>query len=504
MSKQESLNVVIATTEVVPFSKVGGLADVIGSLSIKLAESGCKVSIFTPLYKSIDRKKFGIRKIKGISTLHVKVDGVEYGFDLYSTTVKEGPVEVYFIRSKEFYDREGIYTEADGEAYEDEAERTIFLNLSILEALRSLGIKPDIIHANDFHTGLIPAYIRLSDPYKAYFEDTASVFSIHNLAYQGNFKPEFMRKAGFDQRLFAPMSPFEFYGSVNVMKIAISFADKISTVSETYAKEISSTPEFGYGLEGVLKTRGDDLVGILNGIDTELWNPEKDELIPYNYSAKDLSGKKKNRIELLKEFGLPSRTRAPVIGIVSRLVDQKGFDILAEAFETLMKLNLKIVILGTGQKKYHDIYSELASKHSKKFGLKLEFNNRLAHLIEAGSDFFLMPSRYEPCGLNQMYSLRYGTVPIVRETGGLKDTIRDLDKHGKKGNGFTFESYTAEALFKAVERAVAFFNDRKAFNALRRRIMQEDHSWQRSAAAYYDLYRSAMEKKRMGLTTAQM
>ena len=491
---KSKLSVALVSTEVVPYSKVGGLGDVVGSLPDKLEELGCRVVIFTPLYKSIDKKRFGARQVRDAGVLEAEVAGRKEKFRVYHAVKPGTSIDVFFIDHKGFYGREGIYTKKTGEAFEDEDERTIFLNRAVLAAMSALKIKPDVVHCNDFHTGLIPAYMKLDETVKAYFQKSSSVFSIHNLAYQGLFGREFMKKAGFDDSLFYPMSPFEFYGKVNVMKIAISYADVISTVSRTYAKEISSSPEYGYGLEGILRARKKELIGVLNGIDIEAWNPATDELIPFNYDADNIEGKAKNRIELLKDYSLPPKTKAPVIGMVSRLVDQKGFDILAEAFPELMKMNLKLVILGTGLKKYHDLYSKLAGKYYRKFGLKLEFNNGLAHLIEAGSDFFLMPSRYEPCGLNQMYSLRYGTIPIVRETGGLKDTIRDIGLSPKRGNGFSFKEYSSDELVEAVRRAVEFYSDKKKMSDVVSRIMREDHSWKQSAAEYIKVYEYSLKK----------
>jgi starch synthase len=361
-------------------------------------------------------------------------------------------------------------------------------------------MSPDVIHCNDFHSGLIPVYLAREKAKNSSFKNTGTVFSVHNLAYQGLFDPEFLEKAGLDPELFQPMSPFEFWGRVNVMKMALMFTGIISTVSRTYAEEIAASEEYGYGLEGVLRYRSGDLVGILNGIDPHAWDPETDELIPANFTRKDLSGKSKNKTALLKEFGLPAGDE-PVVGIVSRLVDQKGFDILSESLEALLELELKIVILGTGQQKYHELYAELAEKYPDSLSVRLEFNNRLAHLIEAGSDYFLMPSRYEPCGLNQMYSLRYGTMPVVRATGGLKDTVHELDEKGSKGNGFTFEAYTATSLIRAMKRAVEFFGNGSAVKKVRRRIMAEDHSWKQSAKEYLEMYGRARGRTGMRLTT---
>jgi starch synthase len=410
-------------------------------------------------------------------------------------------VRVYFLDNDRFYARRGIYTVPEtGKAFPDEDERTIFFNRAVLAAIKALDLHPDVIHCNDFHSGLIPAYLKLEVQNDPHFAGAATVFSIHNLAYQGLFGPEFMLKAGLKSSLFSPMGPFEFWGRVNLMKVAISYADMISTVSRTYAEEITSTEEYGCGLEGVLRSRKADLVGILNGIDTDVWDPAEDTLLPVTFTTAALGGKGQNRAELLKAFSLPQTGAGPVIGMISRLVDQKGFDILAEGFEALMALGVNLVVLGTGQEKYHELYGSLAKKYPKQFGLKLEFNDRLAHLIEGGSDFFLMPSRYEPCGLNQMYSLRYGTIPIVRGTGGLLDTISEIDGTGESGNGFVFREYSPAALLDAVRRAVEFYRDKNALRKVRRRIMREDHSWRRSAKEYGELYERARSLAGMGLT----
>ncbi|MBN2071271.1 MAG: glycogen synthase [Candidatus Krumholzibacteriota bacterium] len=498
---EKQMKVVLVSTEMVPFSKVGGLADVIGALPDELEKLGCDLVIFTPLYSEVDRKKFGIKEEKGIEKMRVPVNGTDIEFGLCSTLKPGTQIRVYFIDNEHFYGRKGIYTVPEtGEAYKDEDERVIFFNRAVIEAIKILGLKPDIIHCNDFHSGLIPVYLSLEEENNGLFEYTGTVFSVHNLAYQGTFEPDFLEKAGIGKELFQPMSPFEFWGRVNLMKMALLFSGTISTVSKAYADEISEDEEYGYGLEGVLTYRKEDLNGILNGIDPSAWDPETDENLSHHFSVEDLEGKRENRDELLTEFGLPTGDD-PVIGIVSRLVDQKGFDILSEAFEDLMKDDLKFVILGTGQKKYHELYTELAAKYPSKLGIKLAFSNRLAHLIEAGSDFFMMPSKYEPCGLNQMYSLRYGTIPIVRATGGLKDTISELSPKGNRGNGFTFEEYTPKALIETVERALKFFSDKAAVTRTRKRIMKEDHSWENSAREYIKMYQKTVGKTGMRLTS---
>ncbi|MCK4538552.1 MAG: glycogen synthase [Candidatus Krumholzibacteria bacterium] len=498
---EKTLGVALVSTEIVPFSKVGGLADVVGALPDELEKLGCEMTIFTPLYSEIDREKFKIRPESKIGTLDAEVDGKIHKFNLQSCLKPGTGIKVYFIDNDHFYGRAGIYTVPEtGDAYEDEDERIIFFNRAVMESIKALGLKPDVIHCNDFHAGLIPVYLSIEESGNPDLREAGTVFSVHNLAYQGIFEPDFLEKAGLDPELFQPMSPFEFWGRVNLMKMALMFSGVINTVSRTYAEEISMSEEFGCGLEGVLTYRKDDLVGILNGIDPDAWDPEKDELISHNFTASDLSGKKKNKDQLLKDFGLPAGDE-PVLGIVSRLVDQKGFDILSEALDELMDLDLKFVILGTGQKKYHDLYTELRKKYPEKMGVKLVFNNATAHLVEAGSDFFLMPSRYEPCGLNQMYSLRYGTIPVVRATGGLKDTVFELTSGGGKGNGFTFEDYTPEALTDTIKRALKFYNNSKAVEKARIRMMKEDHSWGNSASEYIKMYESARGRIGMRLTT---
>jgi len=497
----KKLRVVMVTTEIVPYSKVGGLADVMGALPGALEEAGCEIGIFTPLYAEIDRSRFDIEPVSAASGLSVKVGNKQRRFKIYSATMPGTNVRILFIDNKHFYGREGIYTDPKtSEGFRDEDERTVFFNRAVIAAIKALGIVPDIIHCNDFHTALIPAYKELEDSDDRHFAEAGTVFSIHNLAYQGIFERDFMKLAGFDPSLYEPMSPFEYWGRVNLMKIGICFSDVVSTVSKTYAEEISSTEEFGMGLEGILKDRGKDLVGILNGIDQDVWNPANDDLLAATFSADDLSGKAVNKATLLEEFGLPTEPDAPVFGLVSRLVDQKGFDILAEAMPAIMKDNVRFVILGTGQKKFHELYTKLAKKYKGKLGIRLEFNNRLAHLVEAGSDFFLMPSRYEPCGLNQMYSLRYGTLPVVRETGGLRDTISNVTKTGSRGNGFTFKKYSAAELAKAIKKAASFYADSGALTSVRERIMREDHSWLKSAKEYLKLYRQARKHAGLRLT----
>jgi starch synthase len=429
------LNIVVVSSEVVPFAKTGGLADVAGSLPLALKRLGCNVSIFMPLYREVLTKG-----------LEVESTGVEVTVPLGRRTLtgkickgSTDGIPVYFIKRDEFYDRSHLYGTPEGD-YFDNLERFTFFSRGVLEAIKvdALGIKADIIHSNDWQAGLIPAYIK--DIYKNSFPDIRTVFTVHNIAYQGLFPYFLFTLTGLSSKMFS-MEGIEFWGKINFLKAGMVFSDLITTVSEGYSKEIQ-TPEYGYGLEGVLKSRAKVLYGVLNGVDYTEWNPETDEFIPANYSRGDLKGKKACKKELIKEFSLNIKSSEPLVGVISRLADQKGFDILSEAIEELMELKIGMVVLGTGEKKYHRLFEELAGRYPERLGVKITFDNALAHRIEAGCDMFLMPSRYEPCGLNQIYSLRFGTIPVVRATGGLDDTIRDYNGGG--GNGFKFKQSSKE------------------------------------------------------------
>ena len=343
----------------------------------------------------------------------------------------------------------------------------------------------------------MPAYLKVNYAKDQVLSQIPTVFSIHNLGYQGIFEQRAMWLGGFDQSLFYSMSPFEYYGKMNFMKTGIVFSDIINTVSPKYAEEIQ-TKEFGYGLEGVLQSRVNDLYGILNGIDYEVWNPSTDMLISDRYTFHKIYGKRRCKNKLRKQIGLKyhAPTKVPLIAMISRLADQKGFDILAQVIEQILEMNVQFVILGTGDPKYHELFKGIQEKYPEKMAAILAFDSKLAHQIEAGADMFLMPSQYEPCGLNQMYSLKYGTVPIVRAIGGLADTIIDYDKNSEKSNGFTFREYSGEAILGAVKRAVELFKNQKVWKQLVKRGMECDFSWENSAKQYLELYNKAIQKHR--------
>jgi starch synthase len=489
-----SLRVLFAAAEVVPYAKVGGLADVAGALPKALAELGLDVRLIMPLYGSISKKDFSIQKAEGIKPVAVPPEGKKAVF--WETALPGSEVKILFVENRDLFGRTGIYAHPrTGQGYDDNALRFSFYNRAVLEYLRESDWIPQIIHGNDYHCGLIPAYLRMRYGHEPGLAGIKTVFSIHNLAYQGRFPMDIFPRLDLPDELIRPMGALEYFGEINYMKAGLIFSDVLNTVSEQYAREIQSSGEYGVGLEGVLKSRSADLYGILNGVDYSRWNPETDPLIDHPYSRDDLTGKEKNKEKLLKVFDLPQPSgRVPLVGMISRLADQKGFDLLLEKAEAILQQDLQLVILGTGQKEYHRRLQQVARKYPRKLGLALTFDNALAHRIEAGADLFLMPSRYEPCGLNQLYSLRYGTIPVVRSTGGLADTVTDLDASPEEGNGFSFQEYDAGAMLDAVIRAVRVYADRDRWQQLVRRAMELDFSWARSAERYRDVYHKALHK----------
>jgi starch synthase len=403
---------------------------------------------------------------------------------------------VLLIESDRFFGRDGIYSSAaTGEAFSDNAERFIFFSKAALRLARIMNYKPDIVHCHDHQTGFIPAWLRDRPDSEVFFKDTGIVYTIHNLAYQGVFPRKLGYVAGFSEHMMKPMGGIEYHGEVNMMKAGIIYSDTITTVSPTYAKEIQ-TEEFGHGLEGVLKSRARDLVGILNGADYSVWDPETDKLIPYRYSTRDLTGKRLCRSHLIERLGLKVPEGVPLIGMISRLVDQKGFDLVAKAFDKIIGLDMGVVILGTGEKKYHDLLSGHAERHPDRVSVNIAFDEELAHQIEAGCDMFLMPSKYEPCGLNQMYSMKYGTVPVVRKTGGLADSVIDYDE-SEDSTGFAFEEYSSDALFAAVSRARRAYSDGNGWEELALRGMKRDFSWQQQSREYLNTYVTTLKKRKV-------
>ena len=473
------MHIAFAASECVPFSKTGGLADVMGALPPALAYLGHNVTVYVPRYRST--KLENPRKV--ISSITVPFDDRYRFCSVLDGGVRSG-VQFYFIDYSPFFDREALYGTPLGD-YHDNAERFALFCRAVLEAGKILG-SPDLFHCHDWQTALIPILIKTLYKEDPAFAQTPCVFTIHNLGYQGLFPPEVLPLLMLPWDLFT-MAKLEFYGKVNFLKGAIEAADFITTVSRKYAQEIQ-TAEYGFGLEGVLRARAATLTGILNGVDYTEWNPATDKMIVANYSADDLSGKAKCKRDLLNEFGLAHDTQLPVIGIVSRFAAQKGFDLIQYVADRMAQEELIVIALGTGDREYEDMFRRLHKQYPQKFAVKIEFNNRLAHKIEAGADMFLMPSKYEPAGLNQLYSLKYGTVPIVRATGGLDDTIEQYDPATGKGTGFKFKEYSGEALLDTVKAALLAYRDTQRWEKLMHNGMVEDYSWTAAAKEYVKVY----------------
>jgi starch synthase len=484
------MKILFATSEMVPFSKTGGLADVAGALTKALHKLGHEVSAIVPLYRGTKHEDYGIEET-GHTFVVPMADREEYG-EIFRSVLPDG-VTVYFIGKEAYFDRDELYRTPQGD-YPDNAERFIFFSKAVLEFCKVMDYRPDIVHCNDWQTGLVPIYINTLQRSQSIFGETATLFTIHNIGYQGLFKHLDMHLTNLPWDLFTP-DGIEFYGKINLLKAGIIGADILTTVSPRYAKEIQ-TPEFGCGLEGILTKRSGRLFGVLNGVDYDEWNPESDGYLAANYGPHDLSGKQRCKADLLERFGMPLLNDTPVLGIVSRLADQKGFDILSPVMDDIANEGYQFVLLGTGEQKYHTLFSELAAKYPDRIGVKLTFSNELAHKIEAGADIFLMPSRYEPCGLNQMYSLKYGTVPLARATGGLDDTITDyFSSSPSSGNGFKFSEYSASALMDKLRVARACYAKEEEWERIMRKGMACDFSWDASARKYGELYQKAVSLK---------
>lgn len=486
---KNKLKILFVASEVVPFAKTGGLADVAGALPQALKAMGHDVRIVMPKYKSINHD------MKTIVDFPVAIDDLNATAIIRESVIKcsmcekDANVPIYFVDNHWYFYRSRLY------AYEDEAERFGFFCRAILEMLPLIKFKPDIIHCNDWQSGPIP--VLLKDQYRntnPFYQGISTVFTIHNLQYQGSFPKECLNLLRLSQEYFS-IDKLEFYGEVNYMKAGLMYADIINTVSKTYAKEIQ-TSEYGERMEGILQKRAEDIYGIVNGIHFGEADPATDDRIVKNYSAKDFTGKKLNKYALQEEMSLPKKD-VPVIGLISRLASQKGFDIIAGIIDELLNLDIQFVILGSGEAVYEDMFKRAKEKYPDKVGLYLGFNANLAQHIYAGSDMFLMPSRFEPCGLGQLFALRYGSIPVVRSTGGLADTIVNFNEEEQKGNGFAFTEYSSQALRETIFRALDVYNQKpKEWNKLVKRALEEDFSWPKSAEEYVKLYKIAISKSK--------
>src|SRR3989338_1700848 len=451
------MKVLFCASEVAPFVKTGGLADVTGSLPFALGELGVRSAVMMPRYRGLQAKRKKPSK----------------------------NVSIFFIEHEKFFNRAGVYGNERGD-YHDNLRRFSFFCNQALSLAKEIGFKPDIVHAHDWQTALLPVLLKTRFLADAFFKKTKSVLTVHNLAYQGHFPGNQFKELGLDAGLFS-VDGFEFYGKVNLLKAGLIFADRVNTVSPTYAEEIK-TREFGFGLDGVVADRPVPVKGILNGIDFDLWNPGTDKKVKKRYSVEDLSGKDACKADLQKSCGFEVNPDIPLFGMVTRLAEQKGLELFSEIADKFLSLGVQFVLLGEGDGVYHTTFVNIGKRHPKTSAIYLGFNAVDAHRIYAGADFFLMPSYFEPCGLGQMISFRYGTIPVARKTGGLADTLVDADKDPKRGNGFLFEERIPEKLLEAIGRAIAAFRNKRRLRALRRRGLRADFSWRHSAKEYKKFY----------------
>jgi starch synthase len=480
----------MVTSEAVPFAKTGGLADVAGALPGALGRLGHDVTVVLPRYRGV--------AVTG-EPIHTRV--VQLGQDRHTVKIYEEPLgphaRAWLIDEPALFDRDGIYgTNGTGD-HQDNPRRFALLARAALEGARGMGLAPDVVHAHDWQAGLAPVYLKTRFAQDPVLGGVPSVFTIHNIAYQGMCDPGWLPALDLGWDLFRPEG-LEFWHRVSFLKAGIVFSEKITTVSPRYAQEIL-TPEFAFGFEGVLASRRGDLVGILNGIDAETWNPASDPHIPKTYTSDDLSGKRAAKRALLEAYGLPSddeSLKTPLVGQVSRMVDQKGLDLIAQIAHELPQTGARFVILGTGEPRYEEMWRALARAYPDRIGVKIGFDERLSHVLEAGSDLFMMPSRFEPCGLNQMYSLRYGTLPVVRATGGLDDTVVNYDPYTGRGTGFKFWEASGPALLNTLRWALRVYDHPEVWQRLQRTAMGGDWSWERSAREYAALYDTVAKARR--------
>lgn len=507
------MKIAIAASEAVPFSKTGGLADVAGALYKEYAAMGHDVFLFVPFYKKTgiwfkpDIYDTGVeldiplgkavRKCKILTfkndTAAMRAGETDAAPEDKSWSGKSrgGQSRVFFIGNNDFFGRDELYGTSRGD-YPDNDQRFAFFCKSVIEICRKLDFDIDIMHCNDWQTGLIPLYLKTLYKNVVPLDKTASVMTIHNLGYQGLFMPKAMETTGLGMSLFTPEG-IEFYGKVNFLKAGIIGADIITTVSKTYAKEILS-PEYGFGLDGVLRKRADSVIGILNGIDYEEWDPAEDAFLPARYTGADLKGKEICKRELIKKCGLKEDIKAPVICFIGRLSAQKGIDLFAGVIPGLMETGANVVIIGKGDEHYHARLDSMKNRFGKNFFFYAGFDERFAHIAYSGADIFMMPSRYEPCGLGQMIAMRYGAIPVARSTGGIADTVSDCE------NGFLFYGYSADALADSVKRALNAYANKKAWRRIMKKAMSRDFSWRKSAAAYFKNYEHLLKIRGIGLS----
>lgn len=485
----DQLKVLYLASEVAPFALAGGLGDVTGALPKAFKTLNQEIRMMIPKYKFINERKYVLREVIRLRDIPVTLNGRTEIANVKSAFLPNSKVQVYLIEVGDFFSRPGIYINPKTQKpYPDNAERFAFFVKAAMETLKILSWQPNLIHCNDWQTSFAPVYLKTIYQGDPFFKGIKTVYTIHNLTSQGAFDIKEAEKIDFDQSQTKEGGMFNKDGKLNLTKGAIHFSDFVTTVSETYANEIISDEKIGFGFSDLLKEKGKNFEGILNGADYSVWSPNTDKLIPYKYSADNLDGKEENKKALLTRIGLTYVKNIPVVGVISKINKTKGMDLFLNALPELLKLKIMIVVLGDGDRELVDKLMEYTTKYPDKFIMNVTFDDNMAHLIEAGADIYLSPSTYEPCGLNQIYSLKYGTVPVVSAIGGLYDTVEDLDEESNEGTGFLLEELSAKAIKKALKRAIKHYKNKEKWLELQKRIMAEDFSWEYSAKRYLDIY----------------
>jgi len=485
----DQLKVLYLASEVAPFALAGGLGDVTGALPKAFKALNQEIRMMIPKYKFINERKYVLREVIRLREIPVTLNGRTEMANVKSAFLPNSKVQVYLIEVGDFFARSGIYIDPKTKKpYPDNAERFAFFVKAAMETLKILSWQPNLIHCNDWQTAYAPVYLKTIYQGDPFFKGVKTVYTIHNLTSQGAFDIEQAKKIDFDESQTKEGGMFNKDGKLNLTKGAIHFSDFVTTVSETYANEIISDDEIGFGFGELLDEKGEQFEGILNGADYSVWSPETDKLIPHRYSADDLSGKEEDKKALVMRLGLEYKQNVPLIGVISKINATKGMDLFLEALDDILKLNVQVVVLGDGDRALVEKLMAYTETHPDKFIMNVTFDDNMSHLIEAGADIFLSPSKYEPCGLNQIYSLKYGTVPVVSAVGGLYDTVEDLDEETNEGTGFLLDELSAKALVKALKRALKLYKKKEKWTELQKRIMQEDFSWEYSAKRYLDIY----------------
>lgn len=489
---KNKLKIFYVSSEVFPFAKTDELGEVSGAYPKYIKNLGHDIRVMMPNYQTINERKYVLRDVIRLQGLKIKLGDKEFTADTKSAFIPDSKVQIYFLDNKEYFERQGLYSEIKtGKEYSDNAERYIFFSMGCLETLKLLCWQPDIIHCNDWQTAIIPILLKTLYRDDSFFKNTKTLLSIHKVTQQGNFDASVLQKTGIHEYL-EDCNDARNNGDFSFLRAGLEYADMLNTTSESHADEIH---DYLNGSNEEPKKRKHQFFGILNGVDKQVWNPETDKLIPFNYNNSDFSGKIKNKEELRKKFGLEMDPKIPVISTILKLDHEKGIDLVLDIVDQLMKLKVQLIVLGQGEKKYHDKLKVIQKKHKGKIGLEFSFDNTVAHLVQAGSDMLMMPSRFEPCGLNQMYGLAYGTIPIVQRTGGLKDTVKNFSEEKLTGTGFIFDKPESREFLKVVKSAVKFYNDEKIWSKLVHNAMRENFSWETPAQKYIKLYQKLMSTR---------